>query len=448
MAAYGPGQDLHMNETRVRFAPSPTGQVHIGNIRAAIFNWLFARHTGGKFLLRVEDTDLERSTPEAIETLLDVMKWLGLDYDEPEVYQTKNLSRHLEAVDRLLVSGRAYRAQKEAPDGSVSEVVMFRMPKEGVFSFDDIVKGHIEKKAADLKDFVIVRSDGSPVFHIANVVDDIDQGITHVIRGDDHVENTFKHIEIFKALGSPIPRYGHLPMIVNAQGKPYSKRDGAAFVGDFKEQGYLPEALFNYLLLLGWNPGTDEEVLAKEDMVRLFTLEACHSSPAKFDVKKLSWMNGEYIKKMPREEYLGEMVRRIKEGGYAIPGGFDVRALASQMQIRTKFLRDIPENVSYFFTEEYAFDPKAVEKRLKKEDAGRLLEDLANRLEVLEPFDAPSMEALVKKLAMDGSMGPWVHPARVAVSGRQEGPGLFEMFEILGREKTVARIRKALPLCG
>ena len=238
---------------RVRFAPSPTGNVHIGNIRAAIFNWLYARHTGGTFLLRVEDTDLERSTPEAIRTLLDCMEWLKLDYDEPVVYQTTQVKKHLAAAEKLLADGRAYKENK----GGKGDCVIFRMPKDGDVAYRDLVKGEMRKHAADTQDFVIVRSDGSPVFHLANVVDDITQGVTHVIRGDDHVENTFKHIELFKALGAEPPQYAHLPMIVNHMGKPYSKRDGAAFVGEFREQGYLPDALFNFLVLLGWAPGDD-----------------------------------------------------------------------------------------------------------------------------------------------------------------------------------------------
>ena len=436
-----------MEEIRVRFAPSPTGQVHIGNIRAAIYNWLFARHTGGKFLLRVEDTDLERSTPEAIQALFECMEWLGLDYDEPVFYQTKNIKRHLECVDRLLAEGKAYRCEKTSRDGKTGEVVMFRMPKEGTVEFDDIVKGHMSKKAEDIQDFAIVRSDGSPIFHLANVVDDIDQRVTHIIRGDDHVENTFKHIELFKALGATPPRYGHLSMIVNAQGKPYSKRDGAAFVGEFREQGYIPDALFNYLLLLGWNPGDEREVLTRDEMVRLFTLESVHVTAAKFDMKKLQWMNAEYVKQIPRESFTAEMKRRIEGGGYdlsAYPDGkFNWGLLADQLQVRTKFLNDIPGNCAYFFTDDYPFDEKAVDKRLRKEGVKDLLLDLAGRFERLEPFSAAAGEAMVKDLSQGNGMGPWVHPIRVAVSGRMEGPGLFEMLELLGRERTVARLRMA-----
>ncbi len=432
-----------MSDIRVRFAPSPTGKVHIGNIRAAIYNWLYARHTGGKFLLRIEDTDLERSTPEAIQALLACMEWLGLDYDEPAVYQTKNLARHLACVQQLLASGRAYECERTSRDGRTGTVVMFRMPKEGVLAYDDLVKGRMEKKAEDVQDFAIVRSDGSPIFHLANVVDDIDQGITHVIRGDDHVENTFKHIALFEALGAQPPKYGHLSMIVNAQGRPYSKRDGAAFVGEFRENGYLPEALFNYLLLLGWNPGDEREVLTRAEMIELFDIKKVHVTPAKFDVKKLQWMNGEYIRRTPKEAYRAELLKRVAAAGLAVPEGFDLDLLVDQLQVRTKFWSDIPGNCAYFFTDDYPVDEKAVEKRLRKDGVKDLLLDLANRFAALEPFTAAAGEAMVRDLAQGQGMGPWVHPIRVAVSGRGEGIGLFETCALLGKEKTVARLRRA-----
>ena len=457
-----------MSDIRVRFAPSPTGKVHIGNIRAAIYNWLFARHTGGKFLLRVEDTDLERSTPEAIAVLFDCMKWLGLDWDEEVFYQTKNVKRHLEVVDQLLASGHAYKVEKTSRDGKTGVVTMFKMPKEGVIEFDDIVKGHMAKKAEDIQDFAIVRSDGSPIFHIANVVDDIDQRVTHIIRGDDHVENTFKHICIFRALGAEVPRYAHLSMIVNQQGKPYSKRDGAAFVGEFREQGYLPEALFNYLLLLGWNPGDDREVLSRDEMVKLFELEKVHVAAAMFDPKKLAWMNGEYVKKIPAQEFRDMLVGASASsegsssgalGEYAVSLRSDLRSaadriawwdyLAGQVQVRTKFLRDIPDAIRCFVSDDFPFDEKAVEKRLRKPGAKEILLDLAERFSKVEDWSAPALEAVVKELSQGGGMGPWVHPVRVAVSGRGEGIGLFEMLQLLGREKTLERLRRAAAeLCG
>ena len=432
-------------EIRCRFAPSPTGKVHIGNIRAAIYNWLFARHTGGKFLLRVEDTDLERSTPEAIKVLFECMEWLGLDYDEEVFYQTKNVKRHLEVVDQLLKMGRAYKVEKTSRDGKTGEVVMFKMPKEGTIEFDDIVKGHMAKKAEDIQDFAIVRSDGSPIFHIANVVDDIDQRVTHIIRGDDHVENTFKHIEIFKALGAPIPKYGHLSMIVNQQGKPYSKRDGAAFVGEYREQGYLPEALFNYLLLLGWNPGGDREVLTRQEMIDLFELEKVHVTAAMFDPKKLAWMNGEYVKQIPADQFKAEVEKVFGRAGapsHAADPDAWWKLFIEQTQPRTKFLSDIKNNI-YFFSDDYPVDPKAVEKRLNKPGVKEILLDLVPRFEAISDWKAPVMEEMVKGLSQGQGMGPWVHPIRVAVSGRMDGPGLFEMLELLGKEKTIERLRKA-----
>ena len=432
---------------RVRFAPSPTGKVHIGNIRAAIYNWLYARHTGGKFLLRVEDTDLERSTPEAIKVLFECMEWLGLDYDEEVFYQTKNVKRHLEVVDQLLKSGHAYKVEKTSRDGKTGIVTMFKMPKEGVIEYDDIVKGHMAKKAEDIQDFAIVRSDGSPIFHIANVVDDIDQGVTHIIRGDDHVENTFKHICIFKALGAPVPKYGHLSMIVNQQGKPYSKRDGAAFVGEYREQGYLPEALFNYLLLLGWNPGDDREVLTRDEMIKLFELEKVHVTAAMFDPKKLAWMNGEYIKQIPQDKFKTELKKRVAglDNLVALDGLDEAwwDYLVSQVQPRTKFLTDLPKNVACFFTDDFEYDPKAVEKRLAKDGVKATLLDLVERFSKVADWTAPNLEAVVKELSQGQGMGPWVHPIRVAVSGRGEGIGLFEMLQLLGREKTLARLTSA-----
>lgn len=434
---------------RVRFAPSPTGKVHIGNIRAAIYNWLFARHTGGKFLLRVEDTDLERSTPEAIKVLFECMEWLGLDYDEEVFYQTKNVKRHLEVVDRLLRSGHAYKVEKTSRDGKTGIVTMFKMPKEGVIEYDDIVKGHMAKKAEDIQDFAIVRSDGSPIFHIANVVDDIDQGVTHIIRGDDHVENTFKHICIFKALGAPVPKYGHLSMIVNQQGKPYSKRDGAAFVGEYREQGYLPDALFNYLLLLGWNPGDDREVLGREEMIKLFELEKVHVTAAMFDPKKLAWMNGEYVKKIPQEEFKALLKEKVAEFQGCkvaeLQGGDEAwwNYLVSQVQPRTKFLTDLPKSVACFFTDDFEYDPKAVEKRLAKDGVKATVLDLVERFSKVADWTAPNLEAVVKELSQGQGMGPWVHPIRVAVSGRGEGIGLFEMLQLLGKEKTLTRLASA-----
>lgn len=425
---------------RVRFAPSPTGKVHIGNIRAAIFNWLYARHVGGEFLLRVEDTDLERSTPEAIQTLLECMAWLGLDYDGEVMYQTSQREHHLAVAEELLSKGYAYKENK----GGQGECVIFRMPKEGVIEYDDLVKGHMKKKAKDTQDFVIVRSDGSPVFHLANVLDDITQGVTHIIRGDDHVENTFKHIQLFKAIGAPIPQYAHLPMIVNNAGKPYSKRDGSAFVGEFRELGYLPETLFNYLALLGWAPGDDRELMTRAEMVEAFDFAKCKASPARFDMKKLTWMNGEYIARQPRAAYELEFDKRLAAAGLpAEPLNGHRSELLDQIQPRTKTYADLPGNCRYFFEEAYPFDEKAVAKRLKPEGTAELLDEIASALEALPAFSIEAMEACIRAMgeAKGTGMGPLVHPIRVAVSGKTEGPGLFEMLWLLGRERSLSRLR-------
>lgn len=426
---------------RVRFAPSPTGNVHIGNIRAAIFNWLYARHTGGTFLLRVEDTDLERSTPEAIRTLLDCMEWLKLDYDEPVVYQTTQVEKHLAAAEKLLADGRAYKENK----GGKGDCIIFRMPKDGDVAYQDLVKGPMRKHAADTQDFVIVRSDGSPVFHLANVVDDITQGVTHVIRGDDHVENTFKHIELFKALGAEPPQYAHLPMIVNHMGKPYSKRDGAAFVGEFREQGYVADALFNFLVLLGWAPGDDREIMSRDELIAAFTLDRCKSSAARFDLKKLTWMNGEYIAHMPRAAYLDEILPRLDAARLPRePLNGMAQELFDQIQPRTKKFSDFPRNCIYCFTEDYPFDDKAVSKRLKGDGALENLLAAQTAFEQVQEWTIDSTTAALHTLAEQTgkNLGAYVHPVRVAVSGVMEGPGLFELLVLLGRERVLNRMRQ------
>lgn len=428
-------------QVRVRFAPSPTGKVHIGNIRAAIFNWLYARSVGGEFLLRVEDTDLERSTPEAIQTLIECMQWLGLNWDGEVFYQTSQRAHHLEVAQMLLDKGYAYKENK----GGQGECVIFRMPTEGTIEFDDLVKGHMKKQAKDTQDFVIVRSDGSPVFHLANVLDDITQGVTHIIRGDDHVENTFKHIMLFKAIGAPVPKYAHLPMIVNNAGKPYSKRDGSAFVGEFRDLGYLPETLFNYLALLGWAPGDDREVMTRDEMVAAFSFDKCKSSPARFDMKKLLWMNGEYIARQAPEAYQQAFDQRLSAAGLpSDPLGGNKAELLAQIQGRTKTYADLPGPFACFFTEDYPFEEKAVTSRLKVDGMSDLLETLAQKFADAPDFAVAPLEAMIKAYGEergDKGMGPLVHPIRVAVSGGMTGIGLFEMLVALGRDRTVQRLR-------
>jgi glutamyl-tRNA synthetase len=434
---------------RTRFAPSPTGHVHIGNIRTAIFAWLFARHEKGVFLLRVEDTDRERSTPEAVKAVFDAMEWLGLNWDEPPLYQSARTAAHLAAAEQLLSAGHAYKEDKGATGRG--EAIVFRMPGRDM-AFRDAVRGELRKKAEDLRDFVIVRSDGTPVFHLANVVDDVHMRITHVIRGDDHIENTFRHLALFEALGASPPTYAHLPMIVNAQGKPYSKRDGAAYVGDFRERGFLADALFNYLALLGWSPGDDREIMTRADLVAAFTLDRVQKSPAKFDAAKLEWMNGVYMRALPREQLAAGCRIAMERAGLwrdDISADYFSRVV-EVLGERIHFFSDVAEQAGYFFTDEYPFDEQAVRKRLLKEGALDALQKLRERFAVLSVFTAQSTEKALRDLAVEMGVGAGalVHPVRVAVSGRAEGPSLFHMLELLGPDRVLKRIDAALERFG
>ena len=519
-----------MSNLRVRFAPSPTGQVHIGNIRAAIFNWLFARHNGGHFLLRVEDTDLERSTPEAIQALLQVMEWLGLTYDEPIFYQTSQSAHHVEVAQHLLAQGLAYQDNKsgESPailfqfpyrcDGvpgvetvGATEIALhpevpLRISRKGVdfatvspkgkaapaggtlagflkleafdeggqclfcleehldeiqngasfafpdarrityirraVSYDDLVKGRMTKPLDALKDFVIVRSDGSPVFHLANVLDDITQKVTHIIRGDDHVENTFKHIFLFHAVGAPVPQYAHLPMIINAQGKPYSKRDGDAFVGDFKEKGFLADALFNYLSLLGWSPGDNREKMSRQELIEAFTLERCLRGPSQMDIRKLTNLNGQYIAEMAPEAFQADAkkVAASAEWGRDLPEAY-FRQVCDFMQSRVKRLVDVLQ-LSYFFTELPEWDPTACGKLLSDATQVATLRALPTALAALTDWTAAAIEAAVEAAAEQAGIphGKLNQPLRAAVTGTNIGAGVFETLELIGRERTLKRL--------
>jgi len=430
-------------KVRTRFAPSPTGQVHVGNMRVAIYNWLFARHHGGAFLLRIEDTDRERSTPEAIQTLLDAMEWMKLDVDEEPLYQSSRMEAHLEAAEMLLSKGLAYKEDKGGT--GQGECVIFKMPDTDI-SFKDGIKGRLSKAAENMQDFVIVRSNGTPVFHLANVLDDIEQGVTHVIRGDDHVENTFRHIALYRALGAEVPKFAHLPMIVNAQGKPYSKRDGDAFVGDFREKGFLGDALFNYLALLGWSPGDNREMMSREEMVEAFTLERCQSSPAQFDLKKLTWMNGEYFRKLPNEEFETMCFHALKKAGITCEDTGYAKSVFALVRERVKTAADIFPMSAYFFMEEYEYDEKAVRKKIRKEGVSQILEKIIRIFQSLEVFDASSIEKAMHDFIEESGLGfgAVMAPLRIAVSGKLSGPDLFPMLAVLGRERVLTRIERTL----
>jgi glutamyl-tRNA synthetase len=425
-------------KVRTRFAPSPTGHVHIGNMRAAIYNWLFARHHGGEFLLRVEDTDRERSTPEAIQALLDAMKWLKLDVDEEPLYQSTRMESHLEVAEKLLSKGLAYKEDKGGT--GQGECIIFSMPGRDV-SFEDGIKGTLSKAADNMQDFVIVRSNGTPVFHLANVLDDIEQGVTHVIRGDDHIENTYRHIALYEALGADVPKFAHLPMIVNAQGKPYSKRDGDAFVGDFRTKGFLGDALFNYLALLGWSPGDDREIMTREEMVEAFSLERCQSSAAQVDLKKLTWMNGEYMLKLPEEEFEAAAFAELEKAGLDAEPEYAVRVF-DLIRERVKTVADIAPMVRYFFSDDFEYDEKAVSKKLQKEGVADTLQQVSELFASLEVFDEASTDKVLHDFVEQSGLGfgAVMAPIRIAVSGVQSGPDLFPMLAVLGRRRVLARI--------
>lgn len=429
-------------KVRTRFAPSPTGHVHIGNMRAAIYNWLFARHHGGEFLLRVEDTDHERSTPEAIQTLLDAMDWLKLDVDEEPLYQSTRMQAHLEAAEMLLSRGLAYKEDKGGT--GQGECVIFKMPGNDV-SFEDGIKGTLSKAAENMQDFVIVRSNGTPVFHLANVLDDIEQGVTHVIRGDDHIENTYRHLALYQALGADVPNFAHLPMIVNAQGKPYSKRDGDAFVGDFREKGFLGDALFNYLALLGWSPGDDREVMTRDEMVEAFTLERCQSSAAQVDLKKLAWMNGEYMLKLPEEEFEAMAFEALEKAEIEAEPEY-ARRVFGLIRERVKTVADIAPMIGYFFADEFDYDDKAVRKKFQKEGVREILTRVAELFRSLDTFDEAGTDKALHKFVEESGLGfgAVMAPLRIAICGVQSGPELFPMLEVLGRERVLARIDHAI----
>jgi glutamyl-tRNA synthetase len=427
---------------RVRFAPSPTGQVHIGNIRAAIFNWLFARHNGGQFLLRIEDTDRERSTPEAVQTILGAMEWLGLNFDEIPLYQSTQHGRHREAAEKLLAAGRAYKEDKGGT--GQGECIIFRMPGTDM-GFHDEIKGDLLKKAEDMKDFVIVRSDGSPVFHLANVVDDITQGITHIIRGDDHVENTFRHVALYQALGAPVPRYAHLPMIVNAQGKPYSKRDGAAYVGQFRDMGYSADALFNYLTLLGWSPGEDREKMTRDEIITAFTLDRVKSSPAQMDIRKLTHMNGLYLADLPLEIFATGVRRHLikLDWGQALDETLFLK-VCRLMQSRTPLFVQ-SESWKYFFVDPLEYDEKAVHKTLRKEGVKTVLETIRDHLAACDFTEAGIQQAIRSSEAALGSgEGKLNQTIRIAVTGVTTGAGIYETLCVLGRKRSLARFNDTL----
>ena len=437
-------------EIRVRFAPSPTGYLHVGGARTALFNWLFARHHGGKFILRIEDTDRARHNDAAVQVIYDGLRWLGLDWDEgPEAggphgpyFQSEREAIYQRYADQLIAAGRVYADENGA--------LRFRLPRAPL-AFDDMVCGRIEvdrsksqNREGELEaDMTIRRADGGWIFHFVNVVDDIAMRITHVIRGEDHLSNTAKHLELYQALGVEPPRFGHIPLILTKDGSKMSKRDTGASITSYIEGGYVPEAVLNYFCLLGWSPKDDREIMPHEEIVARFDLANVNRKGAHFDLAKCDWFNAQYLAHMPMERYRELAAPWLAKAGVALPAG-QLDAVLALEKMKVTHLREVPERVAFFATEDFPYDPAAVEKALRKPGALDRLAQLAECYAAAENFDAATLEAKLKELAATLGVKPaeFIHPARVAVSGRSIGPSLYHMLEVLGKDRVLARLAR------
>lgn len=427
----------------VRFSPSPTGFLHIGGARTALYNWLFARHEGGTFSIRIEDTDQTRSEDRFVEDIKEGLRWLGLDWDnEPLIFQSKRLKVYSEHAERLVKEDKAYWSDEEK-----GRAIRFRMPNDEIM-FDDVVRGIIKFDCSLIEDFVIQKADGFPTYNFACTVDDVEMGITHVVRGDDHITNTPKQIAVCRALGVELPRFAHLPMILGEDGARLSKRHGATSVREYKELGYLPEALTNFIALLGWAPGDDREMVSRDEMVKLFVLERVGKTSARFNNTKLDWMNGLYIKKIPVDDLLQRLGPFLVKAGVdpdKLPGGWLKKVVELHIE-RFKTLADFYVQTSFLFTDEVDYDPKAVDKHLKKDAVPELLQEAHSELSRLKDFDQGSLEKCLRDLVerCGTGFGKLAQPLRVAVTGKTVSAGLFETLELLGREKILKRITHCL----
>jgi len=471
-----------MSDVRVRFAPSPTGTLHIGNVRTALFNWLFARHHGGRFILRIEDTDRERSRQEWADQIMDSLRWLGLDWDEGPYYQSQRGDHYQTAAARLLERGDAYPCfctlerlealrqaalQQSRPfvydrhclrlshdevnrrlAAGEPHTIRFRVPDAGITAFEDLVYGPKEFENALIGDFVIARSHGAPMFLLCCAVDDHEMGVTHVIRGDDHLSNTPKQLLLLRALGWEPPRYAHLPLICGRDRLPLSKRHGATAFVHYRESGYLPEALMNFLALLGWAYDDATQIFSRDDLVEKFTIERVNRSPAVFDSEKLIWMNGYYIRNLPQEQ----ACRRVRD--WLAKRGFDIAKFDQQwldgiirLEIeRSKTLDDFVTHLGYFLREEIEYDEKAVQKHLRRPEAGRCLRALRTLLAEAADLRPETLEPLMRALSesLQLSFGKIAQPLRVVLTGGAASPPIFDVIYYLGRERVLRRLDQAL----
>lgn len=472
-------------EIRVRIAPSPSGFLHIGTARAALFNYLFARHNNGKFLLRIEDTDVERSFKEMVEIIFDSLKWLGLEWDEPPIFQSKRLDIHKQYVNRLVENGKAYRCWcsqerlKGMQDAARNQKTDYRYDRhclnlpdyekkrmlesgtpfavrlfipEGKTSFHDLILGDLTKEHKEIDDFIIARSDGRAVYNMAVVVDDHEMRISHVIRGNDHVPNTYKQIIIYQGLGVEPPQFAHLPLILDKDRSKMSKREGAAAVTDYEKQGYLKEAVINFIALLGWSPGGDKEIMQMAEMSELFSLENINPTNAIFDLTKLRWMNGEYIR-MTDDNRLVDLIRPfLVEQGLTTNLWINSRwtwmlKFVQLMKERCHLLTEFGELGKYFFVSNFLYDPKGVEKTFKDTDVvSKRLEKWAAVLRATDDFSAKVLEEQLRALSEEMAIKPaeLIHPIRLSLSGVTGGPPLFEMMELLGKDDSIARLERAI----
>ncbi|HKV33678.1 MAG TPA: glutamate--tRNA ligase [Pyrinomonadaceae bacterium] len=492
---------------RVRFAPSPTGYLHIGAARSALFNWLYARKTGGKFLLRIEDTDLQRSTDESTRSIIEGLEWLGLDYDEDLVFQSANAPKHRAAAERLLDEGKAYRdftPKEEREDKSVKEdvaeraraqqaegvdprgnpfrnlskedsdaraaagekfAVRLKVPETGQTRFDDIVYGPQERSYLEIEDLVLLRSDGHPLYNLSVVIDDIDMGITHVIRGQDHLTNTHKQILLYEALGADVPRFAHLPLILAPNKGKLSKRKHGEVVSltTYRDRGFVPAAFRNFLALLGWSPPEGKEILSKEELVENFSLEGIgranaifnftENDPRRWTDDKALWMNAEYIRTMPIEELLPMVKTELRANKlWREEYDDDDREwfIKTVELIRQRYftLKDFSAQGRAYFSDDFDFDETAVNKNLRKEPRLReLLNGLAGKLETVEPFNIETAEAALRAYADETGVkaGLLINGSRTMLTGQAVGPSMFEIFDILGREASVERLRSGIP---
>jgi len=459
-----------------RFAPSPTGYLHIGGVRTALYSWLFARRHGGEFILRIEDTDLERSTAESVNAILEGMTWLGLEYDKGPFYQTDRMARYREVIQSLLDQGKAYhcyctkkeldavRAEKMArkekpryngvcrsrtePREGVDPVVRFRNPDDGEVVIDDLVRGRIVISNSELDDLIIARSDGSPTYNLTVVVDDLDMGINHVIRGDDHINNTPRQINILRALGAEPPKYAHLPMILGPDGSRLSKRHGAVSVMQYRDDGFLPEALLNYLVRLGWSHG-DQEIFSVDEMIELFDLPGINRSASTFNPDKLLWLNHHYLMHSDPTHVAHHLSWHLGKRGIDPTQGSDMVALVEVQRERCKTLVEMADESVFFYKDFEQYDEKAAKKNLKPAslEALRVLHDELVKLEDWSPEPIHGVVVAVAE-RLELKLGKVAQPLRVAVSGRAVSPAIDTTLALLGRGKTLERIGRAIDYIG